>query len=331
MACVMAKERMIQCRTLSIKSNEMIGNIRERDLRGVDLNLLVTLLVLLRERSVSKAAACLYLGQPAVSGALARLRLLFHDDLLVRTPSGMRPTARGIELQSQLLPLISHMQAVVLQQPTFDAATSERRFIIGVMDWVNDWLLPGLLARLAVDAPGVSLAVLATDRYRYTELLQQEEVDLVVGPFSDGPRWQRNEPIALVPYSCVARPGVFGEHGKLGMKRFAALPHVMVTYRGATQGIVDDALASRGLRRKVVCTVPAFSSVPAALRQIAAVATVPRVLAESWRDDFGLEVAQVPVALPENQLAIVTHQSRGSDPAVQWLSGIVKALALPRA
>ncbi|RIX71959.1 LysR family transcriptional regulator, partial [Acidovorax cavernicola] len=171
-------------------------------MRGVDLNLLVTLLVLLRERSVSKAAACLYLGQPAVSGALARLRLLFHDELLVRTPSGMRPTPRGIELQSQLLPLISDMQAVVLQQPAFDAATSDRRFVIGVMDWVNDWLLPDLLVRLAADAPGVSLTVLATDRFRFTELLQQEEVDLVVGPFSDGPRWQRNEPIATVPHCC---------------------------------------------------------------------------------------------------------------------------------
>ncbi|MDH0738501.1 LysR family transcriptional regulator [Achromobacter spanius] len=121
----------------------MISNIRERDLRGVDLNLLVTLLVLLRERSVSKAAQCLYLGQPAVSGALARLRELFQDDLLVRTQGGMLPTPRGLELQSQLLPVLAEMQSVILQTPTFDAASSERRFTIGVMDWANDWLLPG--------------------------------------------------------------------------------------------------------------------------------------------------------------------------------------------
>ncbi|RIX71809.1 LysR substrate-binding domain-containing protein, partial [Acidovorax cavernicola] len=97
-----------------------------------------------------------------------------------------------------------------------------------------------------------------------------------------------------------------------------------------TQGIVDHALALRGLKRNVVCTVPAFSSVPVALRRIAAVATVPRVLAESWRDDFGLEVAELPVALPEIQVAMVSHQNRNSDSAVQWLGNLIKAIAQPR-
>ncbi|MGV2895504.1 LysR family transcriptional regulator [Achromobacter sp. AGC78] len=186
----------------------MISNIRERDLRGVDLNLLVTLLVLLRERSVSKAAQCLYLGQPAVSGALARLRELFQDDLLVRTQGGMLPTPRGLELQSQLLPVLAEMQSVILQTPTFDAARSERRFTIGVMDWANDWLLPGLLARLAAQAPHVRLTVLATDRFRFADMLQQEEIDLAVGPFSTDLRWQRSEMLATVPYCCVARAGI---------------------------------------------------------------------------------------------------------------------------
>jgi LysR family transcriptional activator of mexEF-oprN operon len=307
----------------------MISNIRERDLRGVDLNLLVTLLVLLRERSVSKAAQCLHLGQPAVSGALGRLRELFHDDLLVRAPGGMQPTPRGLELQAQLLPVLAEMQAVVLQTPTFDAAKSERRFTIGVMDWVNAWLLPGLLARLAAQAPQVRLAVLATDRFRFADMLQQEEIDLAVGPFSTGLRWQRSEVLATVPYCCVARTGVIGGTGKLSLKQFAALPHVMVTYRGATRGIVDEALALRGMERRVVCTVPGFSSVPPVLREMPAIATVPRVIADSWRREYGLEVAELPVALPATHVALVRHQSRDNDPAVQWLGNLIKSVAHP--
>jgi len=318
---------MIQFPCPSIKSNETMTNIRERDLRGVDLNLLVTLLVLLRECSVSKAAECLHLGQPAVSGALSRLRELFRDELLVRVPGGMRPTARGSELQSQLLPLISGLQAVVLEQPSFDAATSERRFIVGMMDWVNTWLLPGLLSRLAVEAPGVRITVVATDRFRFTDMLQQEEMDLAVGPFSGGARWQRNSSIATIHSCCVARAGVLGNLRKFEIERFASLPHVMVSYRGATNGVVDQALALRGMRRNIVCTVPTFSSLQVALRQIPAVATVPRVLAELWRKDFDFEVAEVPVALLPNEVTVVTHRSRDNDPAIQWLCELIKEAA----
>lgn len=305
----------------------MIGNIRENDLRGVDLNLLVTLLVLLRERSVSKAAECLHLGQPAVSGALARLRELFKDDLLIRAPGSMRPTPRALELQSQLMPLLAEVQSVVLQRPQFDASTSEHRFTIGVMDWVNAWLLPGLLARLASAAPHVRLAVLATDRFRVTDMLQREEIDLAIGPFSGGPNWQRAEGLATVPYSCVARPDVIGKAGKLTLKQFAALPHVMVTYRGASRGIVDEALALRSLQRRIVCTVPNFASVPPVLKAMPAVATVPKVLADSWRREHGLATLELPIALPANQVVMVRHQSRDNDPTVRWLGDAIRSIA----
>lgn len=321
---------MIQYAKPSCKSNEMIGTIKENDLRSVDLNLLVTLLVLLRERSVSKAAECLHLGQPAVSGALGRLRELFQDELLIRSPGGMRPTPRALELQSKLLPVLAEMQSVVLQKPLFDAATSERRFTIGVMDWVNAWLLPGLLSRLALQAPQARLAVLATDRFRVADMLQREEVDLAIGPFAAGPSWQRAQVLATVPYACVARPDVFGASPKLTLKRFAALPHVMVTYRGATRGIVDDALALHGLQRRVVCTVPGFASVPPVLREMPAIATVPKVLADAWSDEYGLAALEPPIRLPANEVAIVTHQSRSNDLAVQWLGGLIKSASQPR-
>lgn len=310
----------------------MIGTIRERDFRGVDLNLLVTLLVLLRERSVSKAAACLHLGQPAVSGALARLRALFHDELLVRGKGGMQPTQRGLELQAALAPALAEVQAVVSDAPAFDPARSDRSFVIGMPDWIDTWLLPGLLARLADEAPLARIAVVATDRFRVADMLLQEQLDLAIGAFPAGPAWQRSRPLATVPYCCVARPGVIGTAGRKGtkgtltLKQFAALPHLMVTYRGAFHGTVDDALDALGLKRRIVCTSPRFSSLPRVLQRVPAIATVPQVLAAGWQRDFGLVRAAVPLKLPPSPVAIVHHASRDKDPALRWLCGLVEAL-----
>lgn len=304
-------------------------HIRERDLRGVDLNLLVTLLVLVRERSVSKAAARLHLGQPAVSGALARLRELFDDALLVRGPDGMRPTARALELQERLLPAMADVQSAVLDASGFDPATSDRRFTVAMMDWVDAWLLPRLLARVMAEAPGVRLSIVSTDRFRYADQLLREQADLVVGPFPGGPAWQHTVPLASVPYRCIARPGVIGK-GRLALARFVELPHLMVTYRGAPRGLVDEALDAQGLSRRIVCTLPGFASLPAALRELPAVATVPQVLADAWVRDHGLVQAPVPVPLPANQVVIAFHRSRERDPALRWLRALVEGVAKAR-
>lgn len=107
-------------------------NINEADFRGVDLNLLITFLVLYREKSVSGAAAKLFLGQPAVSSALARLRELFGDRLFVRTAHGMQPTSRADYLAQRLAPLLEQMQATLFHPPDFDPRCSQRLFTLGM-------------------------------------------------------------------------------------------------------------------------------------------------------------------------------------------------------
>lgn len=88
-------------------------DIRETDLRRVDLNLLVAFLVLMEERSVSRAAQRLYLSQPAVSGVLARLRELFDDQLLVRGRAGMQPTSRALQLEARLRPALASVHGAL--------------------------------------------------------------------------------------------------------------------------------------------------------------------------------------------------------------------------
>lgn len=304
-------------------------NIRERDFRGLDLNLLVTLLVLLREKSVSRAAACLHLGQPAVSGALARLREWFKDDLLVRSKGGMQPTLRARELQAALGPALEEIQAAVSRVPVFEPRSATRTFLLGLPDWVDAWLLPPLLATLQQQAPGVKLSVVATDPFRVAEMLSGEEMDLAVGAFAEGPPWQRTRPLRSMGFRCVCRPGLVRvRQARLSLEQYTALPHLLVTYRGAFHGTVDEALAPLGRARRVAYTSPRFSSLPPVLQQVAALATVPEVLAPLWRRDFGLVSWPLPFDIAPFTVSIAHHRTRDRDPALQWLCGVIESLAV---
>src|SRR5476649_2558982 len=138
--------------------------IRENDFNRIDLNLLVVLVVLFRERSVSLAAEKLHLGQPAVSGALARLREMFDDPLFVRSAREMTPTPRAQALMESLLPLMESLQTTLFQSPAFDPATANHTFTLGMADWIEMWLMPDLLAQLRRIAPGLRINVVAPIR-----------------------------------------------------------------------------------------------------------------------------------------------------------------------
>ena len=305
----------------------MINNINENDFRGVDLNLMVTLMVLLRERSVSRAAERLHLGQPAVSGALARLRSLFDDELLVRTGGGMLPTPRALELERSMGQALYDMHLALFQPPSFDPLTVARTVTIGMPDWIDTWLLSPLLAALSRKAPHVRVRVLETDPYTVSDMLAKEEIDLAIGAFEQGSPWQRRVALASMTFRCVGRPELIGRGGKMTLEDYIGLPHLLVSHRGAFEGRVDKALATLGLSRNVVYTSPHFSSLPRVLQRVDAVAAVPGGLAPIWETDFGLLSAAMPIELPTIEIAVVSHATRDRDVFVQWVCDIVKDIA----
>jgi LysR family transcriptional regulator, mexEF-oprN operon transcriptional activator len=318
---------MIQYNLISGKSIGKIMNIIERDFRGVDLNLLVTLMVLLRERSVSKAAACLHLGQPAVSGALARLRELFDDELLVRTSGGMQPTSRALELQSALAPAIESIQETVFKTPAFDPQTLSRTVVLGMSDWADIWLLPPLLARLHQEAPQLRIAVVVTDPFRGADMLARGEMDLGVGSFPEGPAWMRRSRLRLMRFRCVYNPALVRVRGAITLQQYTELPHLLVSYRGAFHGPLDDKLSALGLRRNVEYTSDRFSSLPGVLKGIAVIATVPEVLAARWEEDYSLVSCALPLDIDPFPVSLIRHAAREKDPALNWLCDVIKAIA----
>ena len=136
-------------------------NINENDFSRIDLNLVIVLLVMFEVRSVTLAANRLYLGQPAVSAALKRLREMFDDRLFVRTSQGMTPTPRAQQLVQQFAPLVQDLHRVIFTPKAFDPQQASRTFRIGMSDWLEQWLMPELLGDLALSAPGCHVTVVA--------------------------------------------------------------------------------------------------------------------------------------------------------------------------
>jgi DNA-binding transcriptional LysR family regulator len=300
--------------------------INKNDFRTLDLNLLKAFQVLVREKSVSRAAERLFLGQPAMSGALARLREVFQDEILVRTGRGMEPTTRALTLYAQLTPAMESIRATIFEQPAFDPATQSRTFHLGMRDWVESWLMPELMARVQQAAPRVRIAVRASDAQLGARMLQNEEMDLGVSVFPTGPSWQRREQLGAMSYRCVYDGRRLGIGSPLMLEEYLAHPHLVTPTQTDFRGAVDDQLVGQSKRRKVIYTTSRFAALPLILRRAAVIATVPEQSAQQWAEMFGLISSPVPVRIAPLAISMIWHAKRDGDAGLQWLRGVVRGV-----
>jgi LysR family transcriptional regulator, mexEF-oprN operon transcriptional activator len=282
--------------------------------------------VLVREKSVSRAAERLFLGQPAMSAVLARLRKVFGDEILVRTGRGMEPTTKALTLYAQLTPALESIRATLFEQPAFDPATQSRTFHLGMRDWVETWLMPELMARVQQAAPGVRIAVSASDARRGARMLENEEIDLGVSVFPEGPSWQRREQLALMGYRCVYDGNRLGIRSPLTLEEYLALPHLVTPTQTDFRGAVDDELVAHSKRRTVIYTTSRFAALPLILRRAAVIATVPEQSAQHWAEVFGLTSSPVPVRIAPLAISMIWHAKRESDTGLQWLRDVVRGI-----
>lgn len=301
----------------------MINTIDWDDLRGLDLNLLPVLAMLLQERSTTRAAKRLRLGQPAVSSALARLREAFGDQLFTRVPKGLEPTPRALALAAQLGPAMSAISQSLRPQESFDPATAEITIRLGMPDNHEHAVMPELLARLQETAPGVRVIVRQTSGATVAGLLDEQEIDLACGRIDRVSAWHRRE--VLVPVKCMClydkRHARFA--APLTLARFVAAPHVMMSAGGDFHGLIDEALAKIGKVRRVIYATPHFASIPIVLRRVAAIATLPDHSARRFAKAYRLTMVEPPLALPSYETALVWAAKYQDDPAHRWLRSIV--------
>lgn len=287
------------------------------NIRKIDLNLLRALSVLLEERSVSRSAMRLHLTQPTVSNMLARLRELFADPLFTRTRHGLVPTSRALELESELRHILDSVDLLVAPR-SFDPTTSDATVSFSSNDYMQFVLLLPALLVMGKKAPNMRFAVRQAEIEDLVDLMDKGSIDiaLTIPAFSD-PRL-REQHLYSENYVVVFRKGHPLAAQRITLKRFLQYDHVIVSpTAGHFHGPTDEALAARGLQRRVTISVASFFSLIEVVAGSDRLALIPGRLYQRFSDR--LAMAMPPLDVPGFEAIAVWSGRTHSDPARQWV------------
>ena len=295
------------------------------NIRNIDLNLLVVLDVLLDERSVSRAAQRLNLSQPAVSGALKRLRGTFRDPLFLRSQQGIRPTPRALELIGPVKAVLQDIDRM-LSTAEFRPETAEATFAVAATDYAQMTFLAPLIREVHQTAPGIRFAIVPTDAHTMAEEFERQEIDFAITVPEMAPENMHSFELFGDRYVCAVRRGHPIAEQSLTVDDFCALDHVIVTpssdgFRGPT----DDALNLMGRQRRVVVSVPTFLSLPSILENSDFIAVAPERVFVPFA--HALRVFQAPFEIPRVAMIALWHERTNRSPAHQWIRRKMEEIA----
>lgn len=291
-----------------------------------DLNLLVTLDVLLAEGSVAQAARRLRLSPSAMSRALARLRDVTGDPLLVRAGRGLVPTPRAAELRQRVGQIVQEAEALLRPAEILDLKALVRTFTLRNREGFVDTYGPALLARVAREAPGVKLRFVPKPDKESTPL-RDGIVDLETGVIGDttGPE-VRAQALFRDRFIGIVRDGHPLLDGPITPERYAAGGHILVSRGRRERGPVDEALALKGLTRTIAVTVPSFTEAVTLAKNSDLIAQVSDRSTLSFRD--GVTAFALPVDLPGFTVSLLWHPRMDADPAHRWLRACLREICL---
>ncbi|WP_438489876.1 LysR family transcriptional regulator [Streptomyces sp. S186] len=283
----------------------------------MDLNLLRVLDALLQENSVTRAAERLGTSPAAVSRTLARLRRAVGDPLLVRAGQQMVPTPRAVELRDEVGALLRHCDNVLRPGAGFDPVHLQRTFTVQATDLLLAGLAGPLTERIHAEAPHVDVVFLP-EAMEGGPALRQGWVDIELGVLGHLDPETRARPLTRMRLVGVAREGHPLFRKRIDARRFAAVDHIGISRHGKRLGPIDNALAERGLRRRVAVVVPSHTSAMILARDTDLVALT---LAD-WLPDtiaaLGLRTFPIPLALEPLDLGMAWHPRNSSDPGHRW-------------
>ncbi len=291
------------------------------NLTGIDLNLLVAFDALLEECHVTRAAKRVGLSQPGMSNALARLRELLDDPVLVRTSEGMKPTPRALALAGPIRRSLEEIRNALV--PTeFEPGSSEHLFRLATTDYAGFVLLPKILAMVQRSAPSVSFNVDAIHSSAPAQQIDAGTADLAIGFRPDTSANCHHARLYDETFVCmVRRDNSMLESDILTLDDYARLPHALVSVGKHRDGMVDSALGELGHSRRVAIRVPHYMVIPEIIANTDYVATVASRVAERFEDDSRFHILRLPVELPEFPVELYWHERLDRDPAHSWLRG----------
>lgn len=306
-----------------------ITPIHWMNIQNFDLNLLLALDALLKEQHVTRAAARIGLSQPAMSNALARLRDLLGDPLLVRTPRGMVPTPRAEQLHGPVQEALQAIQRAVNEPDVFSPETTQAAFDLMTSDAIGMLLLPLLAERVHREAPGMGLRVHTLFADEPWESLEAGRMDLVVGVYGEKPAGIHEQPLYRERFVCLMREGHPLARQRLTLRRYVDLPHIRIATSRAGPGYsaVDRILEQRGLTRRIALSLPHFLVAPFVVAQSDYVITFPSRLAACFDRLLPLHMVEPPLPLPDYTIGLYWHERMHREPACRWLREQIAAAA----
>ena len=288
-----------------------------------DFNLLVTLDVLLSEGSVAGAARRLRLSPSAMSRALARLREVTGDPLLVRAGRRLVPTPRALELRDQVGAIVDGARAILRPAEKLDLSTLERRFVLRTSEGFVETFGPPLMVRTRKEAPGVTLQFVAKPD-KESAPLREGDVDVETGviDLTTAPEMRA---VSLFDdrWVGVAREGHPVFNTRVTVESYGAAEHVQLLRRGLHSSDVDDAARAVGIERRIGIIVNGFAAAIALARDTDLIATVPeRHTAGLQR---GVTTFALPFAMAAFTISMLWHPRMDGDPAHRWLRSCVRS------
>lgn len=289
-------------------------------LRGLDLNLLVVLHTLLEEKNITRTARRIYLSQSATSGALARLREFFENDLLVQVGHKMVLTPLAESLVEPVRQLLAEAQAIIEQRPDFDPATSTRRFRIMMTDYVTAVLMTEALPAIKRHAPSVGIDILPFEETPPEEVIDRVEVDMVVLPQQFLSSAHPSEELFRDTYTCIAWKGN-REIGKtISLDEYFSASHVSIRFTTQpVDSLSDWILHLTGRTRNVDVTTRLYSMIPHLIVNTTRIATVHQKLAHMFAKFLPIRVVDPPCEMPNVAEGIQWHSFRSGDPGIAWM------------
>jgi DNA-binding transcriptional LysR family regulator len=304
-----------------------MSDIHHALLRRLDFMLLLVLTEGVRRRKLSDVARALGVTQTAISHSVARLRDLFEDDLFIRRPHGVEPTARAVALAAMAERILVGAADMLTDPAPFDPGTAERTLRIAALDY-EVALLSGTIAALRATAPGLSLRFVGMSRAAACAALERDEADLWLGFARSLPTTLETTPLFEETYVVIARLG----HPRLGaqdggpvdLDAFCAEIHAVAAPSGTAGGIVDQTLRRVGRTRTVGVTTTGFLSAFDLVARSDMIATVPERLARLQAGHFGLSLRLPPVLPRPFTVGATWHRRAARDPAIRWFVDMLR-------
>ena len=307
------------------------------NLERVDLNLLIYMDILLREKNVTRAAEYLGNTQPAMSNALKRLRELFNDPLLIRSSDGMAPTERAIELQPQVRRALAELQKILEPKDIFLASESNRVFRIMASDYAEATLVPRLSMAMRNLAPNIVLDFLTPSDVDYKDM-EQGKVDVAINRFNEIPQSFHQITVWRDSFSCLLNPDNPALKS-FNLEAYLEAKHIWVSKTGMGVGFgvnpqksgglgwIDKALSDLGLKRNISIFTRHYQMPALIAESNDLIATLPTRIAKLQAAKSNLVIMQPPFEIPEFELKMAWSPLLHHNAAHQWVRNLIVNVA----